>query len=222
VDIVTTGGSTRITYRAQDYTETTSVEAVYTDPDGNTDTAKLTASAPGVYEAVVDTDMTGIYNLSVRRMEEDEIANAVMTAAVVQYSDEYKFALTNDKFKAFVQQYGSLIEPEDDIWKKLNTSSTERIELAKWLIILAIIWFVMDIAFRRFGFLPQDTKAAQALSAYWTDRRKKSIIKEQKVPETVVEAAPAQEAKPQKKKITKQKNETTLDTSALLNKKNLR
>lgn len=240
VDVTTAGGSTSVTYRAQDYTENTTVEAVYTDPDGETRTVKLQASAPGVYEAVLETDMTGIYNLSVRRLDDGEVKNAVMTAAVVQYSDEYKFALTSDKFQAFVEQYGKLIQTGDNIWTKMSTSSRARFELTKWLILLAILWFVMDTVFRRFCFLPKDLKVYQKLTGYWTDRKKKDIITTEKekqlkkLPQEdvtaesgldeqtkqVKKAQDKKEKKPSKKSA--KKNEPALDTSALLKKKDQR
>lgn len=67
VDVTTVNGTTKVTYYAKDYAEQTQVEAVYTDPDGKTHQAKLTASAPGTYEAQLDTTVSGVYNLSVQR-----------------------------------------------------------------------------------------------------------------------------------------------------------
>jgi uncharacterized membrane protein len=224
VDVTTAGGSTRVTYRAQDYTEQTSVEAVYTDPDGNTDTVKLSASAPGVYEASIDTDISGIYNLSVRRMEDGETKNALTTAAVVQYADEYKFALSSDAYKAFVQQYGKQITSEDNIWKKLRASSASRVELTKWLILFSILWFVMDIGFRRFCFVPP--------VPLWKKRKMPGGQTVEKVeqPKEAVQTQAAETPqnvekmkRPKKEKTKKKKQEaSTLDTSALLNKKNMR
>ena len=57
IDVSTANGTTTVTYHASEYNEKTKVEAVYTDPDGKTQTAKLQGSAPGVYEAKIDTDM---------------------------------------------------------------------------------------------------------------------------------------------------------------------
>lgn len=158
VDVVTAGGYTDIVYEALDFGEQTKVEAVYTDPQGNTRTAPLHATAPGSYEAKLDTDVTGIYNLSVRRLDDGNITNAVTTAMAVQYSDEYKFDVGTGAFTGFVERYGRMLAPEEDFWQQRKSDSRERYELTRWLILLAILWFVMDIAFRRFHFLPQDTK----------------------------------------------------------------
>lgn len=230
VDVATAGGSTKINYRAVDYTEQTTVEAVYTDPDGQTQTVKLQASAPGEYEADIPTEQTGVYNLSVRRLNNGEIVNAMTGAAVVQYADEYKFALTNDKFCAFVKQYGQLIKPEDNFWKKRNVSSHARRDLTRWLIILAVLWFIADIAFRRFCFDPKRTKLYRMAVQRWTNRGKRDIITTEKLkqPQEVIQQAevPVQtetktkDKKPPKK--DKKKEDVVLDTSALLKKKEQR
>ena len=58
VDVLTAGGVTDITYGALDYGEQTRVEAVYTDPEGNTRTQELRATAPGSYETSVKNVFT--------------------------------------------------------------------------------------------------------------------------------------------------------------------
>ena len=131
VDVTTVNGTTKVTYYAKDYAEQTQVEAVYTDPDGKTHQAKLTASAPGTYEAQLDTTVSGVYNLSVQRKNGKKIENALTTAAVVQYSQEYKFALTNDSFCAFIKQYGKMLSPKKNVWKKLKASGRARTRPAK-------------------------------------------------------------------------------------------
>lgn len=163
-DVLTAGGRTSISYRAKDYGENTRVEAVYTDPEGNTRTAELRATAPGQFEAKLDTDITGVYNLSVRRIEDGEIRNAVTTAAVVQYSDEYKFGTGTAEFTRFIEQYGRMLKEDENFWQHRKSSARERYELAKWLILLAVLWFVLDIAMRRFCFLPQDTRLYRLVS----------------------------------------------------------
>lgn len=173
VDVTAEGGYTNVVYNALDYGGQTKVEAVYTDPDGDTLTVPLQATAPGCYEAKLDTDVTGIYNLSVRRLEDGNIANAVTTAVAVQYSDEYKFDVGAEAFTGFVERYGAMLNPEKSFWQQRKSGTRERYELTKWLILLLILWFVMDIAFRRFHFLPQDTKLYQKAVRYRMQRKQK-------------------------------------------------
>ncbi|MCM1542468.1 MAG: VWA domain-containing protein [Blautia sp.] len=171
VDVATAGGYTSIVYDALDFGEQTKVEAVYTDPQGNTQTAPLHATAPGTYEAKLDTDVTGIYNLSVRRLDDGNITNAVTTAMAVQYSDEYKFDVGTGAFTGFVERYGRMLAPEENFWQQRRSDARERYELTKWLILLAVLWFVLDIALRRFHFLPQDTKLYRMIAQRLGQRR---------------------------------------------------
>lgn len=173
MEVETEGGYTDIVYHALDYEEGTKVEAVYTDPDGNTQTVPLLASAPGRFEVRLNTDTAGLYHLSVRRLDGGNIANAVTTAVAVQYSDEYKFDVDPAAFISFVERCGALLDPEQDFWRQRKSGQGERYELTKWLILLLIFWFVMDIALRRFYFLPQDTKLYRRAERYLAERRQK-------------------------------------------------
>lgn len=238
VDVLTAGGYTDIAYHALDYDEGTRVEAVYTDPEGNTKTQSLQAMAPGVYETKLDTDMTGIYNLSVRRMDEGNVTNAVTTATAVQYSDEYKFDIGNEAFTAFVERYGRFLDPEENFWRQRKSVVRQRYELTPWLILLAILWFVMDIAFRRFHFLPQDTRLYRNIVRYMAGRRNRMAgVESGRVVETAQEsretanespdgtesAAPGDTKKRSRSGRTAAKQEPqTLDTSALLKKRDQR
>ena len=215
VDVTTVNGTTKVTYYAKDYAEQTQVEAVYTDPDGKTHQAKLTASAPGTYEAQLDTTVSGVYNLSVQRKNGKKIENALTTAAVVQYSQEYKFALTNDSFCAFIKQYGKMLSPKKNVWKKLKASGRARVCLTNPLLILLLFVFLADIAMRRFAYVPP--------MPHWTRPAKKAIMTKEK---TAEDGQPEPEAEKPMEKIKKTKPEETasqaLDTSALLKKKEKR
>ena len=173
VDVETEGGYTDIVYYALDYDRETKVEAVYTDPEGNTRTVPLQASAPGRFETKMDTDMAGLYHLSVRRLDNGNIANAVTTAVAVQYSEEYKFDVDAAAFTGFVERYGAMLDPDQNFWQQRKNGRGERRELTKWLILLLIFWFVMDIALRRFHFLPRDTKLYHRAARYLAQRKQK-------------------------------------------------
>lgn len=245
VEVMTAGGYTNVVYRALDYGEQTKVEAVYTDPEGSTQTVPLQATAPGYYEARLDTDMTGLYNLSVRRVDDGSITNAVTTAAAVQYSDEYKFDVGKAAFTGFVERYGRLLEPEENFWKQIKNDTRERYELTQWLLLFAVLWFVMDIALRRFHFLPQDMKLYRALirkeEKGVPGKKEKAVPGKEGIPDSFNGEAESQEQ--QEQKVSKKKEKAAesgsegkrqsrrkaaaqdaqvLDTSALLKKKDQR
>ena len=232
VDVVTAGGSTKLVYHAIDSGQKTKVEAVYTDPEGNTKTEPLHATAPGSFEAKLETDLTGIYNLSVRRVDDGEIVNAVTTAAAVQYSDEYKFDINTDAFTKFVESYGTMLDAENNIWKQRRSEAREKYELTKWLLFLAVLWFVMDIAFRRFHFLPQDTKLyrmfSKRLRMWKAGGKRNSVGTKERVAEsmgtdgTADGKSKAEVPKKGGKKTDKKQEPQALDTSSLLKKKSQR
>ncbi len=221
VDVKTEGGYTDVVYHARDYDRQTKVEAVYTDPEGNTQTVSLQAVAPGRFETKLDTDVTGIYNLSVRRLDEGEIANAVTTAVAVQYSDEYKFDVDQEIFTGFVERCGTMLDPEQNLWEQRKSGIKERYELTKWLILVLIFWFLMDIALRRFHVLPQDTKLYRIAVEYRMRRKMGTERMEADISESADDSGRKKKQKKPKKGDGK-KEVQTLDTSALLQKRDQR
>lgn len=241
VDVTTEGGYTNVVYHAMDYDEQTKVEAVYTDPEGNTQTRPLQATAPGRFEGKLDTDITGLYNMSVRRLDDGNIANAITTAVAVQYSDEYKFDVDTAAFTGFVERCGAMLDPEENFWKQRKSEMRERYELTKWLILLSILWFVMDIALRRFCFRPQDTKLYRMAAGRRMRRKERKAGEEAGTADSRAETAGYMQAAETKenisaetgisgkekkqrkaKKTDREKEEQALDTSALLRKKGQR
>lgn len=222
VDVTTAGGFTEIVYTAPDYGQQTKVEAVYTEPDGGgTWTVPLQATAPGRYEARLDTDKTGLYNVSVRRVDEGKLTNSVTTMTAVQYSDEYKFDVETTAFTSFVERYGRLFDPKENIWNQRKSGARERYDLTKWLILLGLAWFLADIAMRRFHFLPQNTRLYREI-------RERLHLGENRAGEkTAAESnaaagGDAADNKAVSAKVEKRREQQTLDTSALLKKKNQR
>lgn len=154
LSVVSLADQTTITYEAKEYTGQTTVEAVYQGPDGETGAVTLHAVAPGKYETQVDTFRQGIYQISVRRLEAGEIVNAVTTARAVQFSDEYRFDVSNANVTSFLENYGMLLTEEDILWKKRSTAAKESYDLTNWMLALTILLFLLDIAVRRFQYVP--------------------------------------------------------------------
>ncbi|MCI8565158.1 MAG: VWA domain-containing protein [Lachnospiraceae bacterium] len=163
-DIRTAGGVTSLVYEAAEYGEQTRVEAVYTDPEGNTWTQPLPATAPGRYETKLSTELTGVYHLNIRRTDDGEVTGVLTTAAAVQYADEYKFGIDSAGFERFIERYGVMLDREEDIWQNRVRTGQERYDLTKWLLLLALLWFVVDIAVRRFQFRPQESGAYRRIA----------------------------------------------------------
>lgn len=154
MDVVTVGDRTTITYEALDYTGQTQINVMYERPDGEPEELTLHAVAPGRYEAELDTLNSGVYQLNVRRLENGEIVNAINAGTAVQFSDEYRFDIGNAEAVSYLEKYGMIIDKEDEIWTKLNARSKESYDLTDWLLAFLILWFLGDIAVRRFQYVP--------------------------------------------------------------------
>ena len=155
VDIVTTGESTSIVYRTDEYTGNTEVFTTVLNPEGEMQEVKLYATAPGKYETELTTEQTGLYHLNIRRTEDGEVQSYMTTAAAVQFSDEYKFDVSPAKYVSFAQQYGRLITPDEEIWTDIKTGAREKHPLTNLLLGLAICLFLADVAVRRFQYVPE-------------------------------------------------------------------
>lgn len=153
VDIKTENGRTEVIYTAAEYTDDTEIKAVFTDPDGETHEMALSASGPGVYSGEAVTEMSGLYNIRVSRNDGEELTGLITMAAAVQYSDEYRFDVTTDRFEEFINRYGSFAEG-GSIWDAVSKNVRGTKGIGDILLAIAVILFVLDIAGRRFGFDP--------------------------------------------------------------------
>lgn len=222
VNVVTVGEETQVVYQTHSYGSGTEILATVIDPEGNSGEVKLHATAPGTYEAEISTPDTGLYHFNIRRTEDGEIQSYVTTAAAVQFSYEYKFDVSTAPYLSFVQQYGRLITPEDEIWTRISNGSGEKRSLTNWLLGLALCLFLADVAMRRFQYVPRWRWAKAAV-------RKEPDVRDRKNPapeEPDSEGAPSfgSGKRPPKEKAPKKAkksgtSEQTLDTAQLLKKK---
>lgn len=169
VDVVSVGEIAQVVYETDEYDGDTEIVATMIDPEGNTQEVVLHATAPGKYETEVATPQTGLYHFNIRRMKGEEIQSYITTASAVQFSYEYKFDIGTDAYMSFVNQYGRVITPDEEIWTKLDTGAGEKKPITNFLLGLAIILFLADVAMRRFQYVP----------AWKGVQRKKTTVKEE-------------------------------------------
>ena len=154
VDVRTVDGKTEVTYTTGTYADTTDITALYTAPDGTTGEVRLTARKPGVYTATLPSEEMGIYHINVRREDEGTVSGSFTTATAVQYSDEYRFDVTDEEFRAFIDTYGKWLDKDEYLWTKIDNNIKGSYNLTDVLLAIAIVLFILDIAGRRFGFEP--------------------------------------------------------------------
>jgi hypothetical protein len=218
VNVVTVGEVTEITYQTDQYDGETEILTNVIDPDGDTKEVKLHATAPGRYQAELSTPETGLYHFNIRRIQDGEIQSYMTTAAAVQFSDEYKFDVSTASYLHFAEKYGRIITRQDDIWTRLSTGAREKRSLTNWLLGLAILLFLADVAMRRFQYVPGWRH--RNTDKNWKNSREDSQKDSQK--ENERDADEKRQNAPQKPPKRSKQQEQTLDTSQLLKKKDNR
>ena len=169
------GNKATITYTTEEYSEDTKVIAIVYDEEGNPKEVELDPKKPGVYEAQVDTKDTGIYTINVQQKDKGEIVSSINTAAIMQYSLEYRFYPENTLLDEFAASTGGIfIENPEEVFKYSPEYVKARFNLWIPLLIIAALLFLYDIAVRRFhlSFAFVDKMAA--------NRAKNKIKKEEK------------------------------------------
>ena len=145
------GNKAKITYTTDKYSQNTKVQAYVYDENGEVKVIELDPKKPGVYEAQIDTKDTGIYTINVQQKEGEDIISSINTAAIMQYSLEYRFYPDNTLLEDFVASTGgAFIEKPDEVFKITPEFVKARFNLWIPLLILASFIFLFDIAVRRF------------------------------------------------------------------------
>ena len=170
------GNKATVTYTTDEYSADTKVIAIVYDEEGNPKEVELDPKKPGVYEAQIDTKDTGIYTINVQQREGDEIVSSINTAAIMQYSLEYRFYPENTLLEEFAASSGGIfIDKPDEVFKHNPEFVKARFNLWIPLLILSALIFLYDIAVRRFhmSFAFVDKMAANRA-------KKKQLIEERK------------------------------------------
>lgn len=152
IEIVKEGSMAVISYTTTEYNQKTKVEAVVTDEIGVAKELMLDPVKPGSFEASIDMDNIGVYNVSIRKKENEKIVNTYNTAYSNQYSVEYQFADTKMDLETFTKQAGGKeLKLTDNLWEQKYEKVKEKVSLTVPLLVLAIVLFLFDIIIRRFS-----------------------------------------------------------------------
>jgi uncharacterized membrane protein len=147
------GNKATITYNTDKYDANSKVMAYVYDENGEVKEIELDPKKPGVYEAQIDTKETGIYMINVQQKDGEDIVSSINTAAIMQYSLEYRFYPDNTLLEDFVASTGgTFIENPEDVFAIKPEFVKARFNLWIPLLIIASLIFLFDIAVRRFNF----------------------------------------------------------------------
>lgn len=192
VEVEQNGNKATIKYTTNSFSGDTSVVAVVYDENGDSKEVELDPKKPGEYEVTIDTKDTGIYTINVQQREKDEVYSSINTAAIMQYSLEYRFYPDNTLLEEFIASVGGVfIETSSEVFEHKPEFVKARFNLWIPLLLTAMIVFLIDIAVRRFhiSFAFVDKQAAK--------RAKKKAQKEEQRRKEEAESIKA-ETKPEK------------------------
>ncbi|MBQ4232828.1 MAG: VWA domain-containing protein, partial [Lachnospiraceae bacterium] len=167
-----------ITYETKEYSEDTKIEAIVTDEEGNESKINLNAKTPGHYEAEINTDKIGVYNIAVTNSNKDGIVKSANTATAMQYSPEYRFYEdTNGLDKLVSLCDGVKLDFKSKVFKKMPSSTLKDKNITDFLLILALLLFMYDVICRRLNISLYD-KVAVKFSVRRSKKKEEAIKRE--------------------------------------------
>ena len=235
LSITQDGNEAKVEYYNDNVDSNTKVTGVYNGEDGTQGEFTLTQSEPGKFEANVPLSELGFYNFNIRQQDGENITSTYKGAFALKYSDEYKFNTNSVKLDSLVSETdGSFINKPEEVFEGKLEKEYKKINLTNLLLILALILFLFDIAYRRLNL-----DFSKYIKIGIRNKKKKTneknfVNKELAVEKEVDNARTTEKSsdslkdevkkKEKKSKLKKEKRveksrSQTLDTNALLKKK---
>ena len=136
-------------------------EAQITYPDNTRETVALEQTGADTFEGPADTDQTGAYVLKITL--KDRQGEELLTAesgAVVSWTREYDLRNTGDDLleKLSARTGGQATDAPEQLLDFPDTAARKRLDLTPWLMILAGLLFLFDVAQRRLDWLKEPEK----------------------------------------------------------------
>jgi Mg-chelatase subunit ChlD len=153
-----------------------SLEAAVISPSGEKQTVRLEQSGAGRYEAKFPMREVGTYLVNVLEMAGGQVRGAQPAGVSVNYSPEFKSDAPNlALLKRLAEMSGGrLLDPRvpgDNPFKLDRKPTFQPVDLWPWLVKLAIVLFVFDVAVRRIDIgreeLEKMVKVARRALLFW-------------------------------------------------------
>ena len=137
-------------YSSAGYSTTGAFKASIAEPDGALKQAILAETAPGRYESDFDSTEIGAYLIQVHNVNS---GGGQMASISTSYSPEYSDVPPNVLLLAQIakQTAGMMLTSPRQAFRPSSSPYTNSKSLANVLLILASVLFVLDVAWRRFG-----------------------------------------------------------------------
>jgi len=136
----------------QNWDEAMDSRAMVMAPDGGRQFISLQASQPGKYEGDFEIDQAGVYIVRVEQQKDGQVVGQLGTGLAVSYSPEYDIRNRNDiEFleRLVKETGGAVLDKPEQVFRENLQPVWAEIELWPYLMSLALILFVLDVALRR-------------------------------------------------------------------------
>lgn len=144
------GNEAKVEFYNDKISKDAKVKGIYNGENGEEGEFELRQVEPGKFEANIPLDSLGFYNFSIREEESGEVKNNYKGAFALQYSDEYKFNTNGEKLDVVVKETkGSFINKPEEVFEGKLQREYKKINLTTPLIVISILLFMLDIAYRR-------------------------------------------------------------------------
>ncbi len=174
VEVEQNGSSSEIHYTTEDFSGNTKVLATVFDDEGMATEIELDPVNPGEYVANIDTADTGVYTINVQQTENGEVVSSMNTAAINQYSLEYRFYPDNTLMEEYAASVGGrIITDATEVFDSNPEFVKSRWNLATILLVIAAVWFLFDIAVRRFHIDLSKLIPVEAVQKKYAERKAK-------------------------------------------------
>ncbi len=198
--------------------EVSAVTVQVIDAENTLRTVSMQASSPGVYEGVLDTAEEGAYTANILLELDDGTQEQSSTGFCISYPLEYDInyrGMGASFLKQLVQAGGGrLLTSGAETFLQAPAARSERKDLSDALLIVALLLLLLDVALRRFSFLPlrMEQMWAERKQVYQQKRAqakeqnaKKPKEKQQEMPQMQKEADAAPKQKGAAEKTTAEK-----------------
>lgn len=161
------------------------VEAVVAASGGEVFESELTMVAPGIYEGKLDTVAEGAYVANLALVMENGETQHYNKGFSIRYPLEYDLTFWKDGGSLLSQiaqsTGGRVLQNGGDVFSQKLEAVTWNRDVSMGLLIVALLLFLLDIAFRRFSVLPI------ALEQRWNaiGNRRREAKKQKKTPKVI-------------------------------------
>ncbi|MCR5823872.1 MAG: VWA domain-containing protein [Lachnospiraceae bacterium] len=145
--------SATVKYHTDDYTAGTTVTAVITDDQGNTNEVPLLPKSPGEFATDFDLTSEGVYSIAIKQSENGIVTSGVTTAAIKKYSPEYTFNTDTGLLTEYTRLVGGteITSPAQVFTNSIRLVKAMK-DITVPILLTALLLFILDIAYRRFRF----------------------------------------------------------------------